>query len=232
MKNYAKFLKNRFILLIITIFSIFIFSGCEMQENNSETNSIEVNRTNFEISNNSISQSTVNSENSTNSEISNKTDTTSSTSNTNKVISKYSTKIYSKDKNRQNNLEITASALNGTVVKPNETFSFTQTIGPASKSKGYEKADIFDSNGNKIKGYGGGNCQISSTLYNAVLKAPSLKVVERHEHSNKVPYVAENKDAAVAYGSVDFKFKNENDYSIKILVQASKSYVVVTLVKI
>ena len=232
MKNYAKFLKNRFILLIITIFSIFIFSGCEMQENNSETNSIEVNRTNFEISNNSISQSTVNSENSTNSEISNKTDTTSSTSNTNKVISKYSTKIYSKDKNRQNNLEITASALNGTVVKPNETFSFTQTIGPASKSKGYEKADIFDSNGNKIKGYGGGNCQISSNLYNAVLKAPSLKVVERHEHSNKVPYVAENKDAAVAYGSVDFKFKNENDYSIKILVQASKSYVVVTLVKI
>lgn len=232
MKNYAKFFKNRFILLIITIFSIFIFSGCENQENNTETNSIEINRTNLEISNNLVSQNTVNSENNTNSEISNKTDTTSSTSNTNKVISKYSTKIYSKDKNRQNNLEITASALNGTVVKPNETFSFTQTIGPASKSKGYEKADIFDSNGNKIKGYGGGNCQISSTLYNAVLKAPSLKVVERHEHSNKVPYVAENKDAAVAYGSVDFKFKNENDYSIKILVQASKKYVVVTLVKI
>ena len=85
---------------------------------------------------------------------------------------------------------------------------------------------------NKIKGYGGGNCQVSSTLYNAVLKVPSLKVVERHEHSNKVPYVAENKDAAVAYGSVDFKFKNENDYPIKILVQASKKYVVVTLVKI
>ena len=232
MKNYAKFFKNRFILLIITIFSIFIFSGCENQENNTETNSIEINRTNLEISNNLVSQNTVNSENNTNSEISNKTDTTSSTSNTNKVISKYSTKIYSKDKNRQNNLEITANALNGTVVKPNETFSFTQTIGPASKSKGYEKADIFDSNGNKIKGYGGGNCQISSTLYNAVLKAPSLKVVERHEHSNKVPYVAENKDAAVAYGSVDFKFKNENDYSIKILVQASKKYVVVTLVKI
>lgn len=232
MKNYAKFFKNRFILLIITIISVFIFSGCEKQENNTETNSIEVNRTNFEIPNNLIVQNTVTSENNTTSEIPDKTNTNSSTSNTNKVISKYSTKIYSKDKNRQNNLEITANALNGTVVQPNETFSFTKTIGPASKSKGYEKADIFDSNGNKIKGYGGGNCQISSTLYNAVLKAPSLKVVERHEHSNKVPYVAENKDAAVAYGSVDFKFKNENDYSIKILVQASKKYVVVTLVKI
>lgn len=232
MKNYAKFFKNRFILLIITIISVFIFSGCEKQENNTETNSIEVNRTNFEISNNLIVQNTVTSENNTTSEIPDKANTNSSTSNTNKVISKYSTKIYSKDKNRQNNLEITANALNGTVVQPNETFSFTKTIGPASKSKGYEKADIFDSNGNKIKGYGGGNCQISSTLYNAVLKAPSLKVVERHEHSNKVPYVAENKDAAVAYGSVDFKFKNGNDYSIKILVQASKKYVVVTLVKI
>lgn len=232
MKNYAKFFKNRFILLIITIISVFIFSGCEKQENNTETNSIEVNRTNFEISNNLIVQNTVTSENNTTSETPDKANTNSSTSNTNKVISKYSTKIYSKDKNRQNNLEITANALNGTVVQPNETFSFTKTIGPASKSKGYEKADIFDSNGNKIKGYGGGNCQISSTLYNAVLKAPSLKVVERHEHSNKVPYVAENKDAAVAYGSVDFKFKNENDYSIKILVQASKKYVVVTLVKI
>ncbi len=232
MKNYAKFFKNRFILLIITIISVFIFSGCEKQENNTETNSIEVNRTNFEISNNLIVQNTVTSENNTTSEIPDKANTNSSTSNTNKVISKYSTKIYSKDKNRQNNLEITANALNGTVVQPNETFSFTKTIGPANKSKGYEKADIFDSNGNKIKGYGGGNCQISSTLYNAVLKAPSLKVVERHEHSNKVPYVAENKDAAVAYGSVDFKFKNENDYSIKILVQASKKYVVVTLVKI
>ena len=94
MKNYAKFFKNRFILLIITIFSIFIFSGCENQENNTETNSIEINRTNLEISNNLVSQNTVNSENNTNSEISNKTDTTSSTSNTNKVISKYSTKIY------------------------------------------------------------------------------------------------------------------------------------------
>lgn len=53
-------------------------------------------------------------------------------------------------------------------------------------------------NGNKKKGYGGGNCQVSSTLYNAVLAVPSLTVTERHPHSNHVPYVPEGKDAAVA----------------------------------
>ena len=68
----------------------------------------------------------------------------------------FSTKIYSSDPARQKNLEITSKALNGTIVKPNETFSFTTTVGPSTPSKGYEEADIFDSNGNKVKGYGGG----------------------------------------------------------------------------
>ena len=147
------------------------------------------------------------------------------------LLAQFSTRIYSTDSARQKNLEITSKTLNGTVVKPNETFSFTKTVGPSTPSKGYEEADIYDSNGNKIKGYGGGNCQISSTLYNAVQKVSSLKVVERHEHSNTVPYVKEGHDAAVAYGSVDFKFKNTNNFSIKILVETSKTYVVVKLMK-
>ena len=68
----------------------------------------------------------------------------------------------------------------------------------------------------KQKGFGGGNCQVSSTLYNAVLAVSSLKVTERHEHSNDVPYVKDGKDAAVAYGSYDFKFINNTGYDIKI----------------
>lgn len=70
-----------------------------------------------------------------------------------------------------------------------ETFSFCNTVGKATSEAGYQKADIFDSDGNVTKGYGGGNCQISSTLYNAVLALPSLSIVERHEHSKKVYYV-------------------------------------------
>lgn len=145
-------------------------------------------------------------------------------------LSTFSTKIYSNDSNRNKNMEITISTLNGTIVKNGETFSFCNTVGPATSSKGYLEADIYDHNGNKKKGYGGGNCQVSSTLYNAVLAVPSLTVVERHPHSNHVPYVAEGKDAAVAYGSYDFKFKNETGNDIKIQGAIANGTVTMTLI--
>lgn len=77
-----------------------------------------------------------------------------------------------------------------------------------------------------------GNCQISSTLYNAVLAVPSLVVTERHAHSGYVPYIAKGKDAAVAYGSYDLKFKNNAGYDIKILASTDGSNVTTTLLSI
>ena len=74
----------------------------------------------------------------------------------------------------------------------------------------------------KQKGFGGGNCQVSSTLYNAVLEVPSLEVTERHEHSNDVPY-------AVAYGSYDFKFVNNTGNDIKIKASTDNSNVTITI---
>ena len=231
-------MKKKIILFFLILFTTICFSGCSKEDDTkTEVNTIEVNRTSTDISNlnlNDISNNTINNNivstnqanntsNSSNSKVSNKSE---------ELLAQFSTRIYSTDSARQNNLEITSKKLNGTVVKPNETFSFTKTIGPSTTAKGYEEADIYDSNGNKIKGYGGGNCQVSSTLYNAVQKVSSLEVVERHEHSNTVPYVKEGHDAAVAYGSVDFKFKNTNNFSIKILVETSKKYVVVKLMKI
>ena len=140
-----------------------------------------------------------------------------------------STTLYSKDSERQHNIQLTCSSLNGTIVKNGETFSFCSTVGPATSEKGYQKADIFDNKGNKKKGYGGGNCQISSTLYNAVMAVPNLEVVERHPHSNKVPYVKKGKDAAVAYGSYDFKFKNNTGNDIRILAGVDSSCVTTSL---
>lgn len=122
-------------------------------------------------------------------------------------IASFSTKIYTKDSERQNNVSITCNSLNDTIVENGKTFSFCNTVGKATSSKGYQKADVFK-DGEKIKALGGGNCQVSTTLYNAVLKIPELKVTERHSHSNSVPYIQEGKDAAVAYGSYDFKFVN------------------------
>ena len=147
-------------------------------------------------------------------------------------ISSFSTKIVTKDSSRQKNIGLTCNKLNGTIVEPGATFSFCNTVGQATTAKGYEKADIFDANGKKKKGLGGGNCQISSTLYNAVLNVPSLKVTERHPHSNKVPYVQSGKDAAVAFGSYDFKFQNNSGYRIKILASTSGSDVTIKIISL
>lgn len=117
-----------------------------------------------------------------------------------KEIASYSTKIQNrKDKNRQGNITITCSALNNTIVKPNETFSFCNTVGPSTIDRGYKEANVIIQ-GTETKGLGGGNCQVSSTLYNAVLAVPNeLEVVERHPHSAPVPYIEEGKDAAISY---------------------------------
>ena len=148
------------------------------------------------------------------------------------LISSFSTKIYTKESERQNNISITCSKLNGTVVKNGGTFSFCNTIGPATSAKGYQEADIFDNDGNKKKGLGGGNCQVSTTLYNAVLKVSGLSVIERHEHSNKVPYIKAGKDAAVAYGSYDLKFRNNTGNDIRIEASATANNVSINLYKI
>ena len=144
-------------------------------------------------------------------------------------IATFSTKIYSKDSARQNNIKITCNTLNNTTVKNGSTFSFCNTVGKATSAKGYQEADVYDHNGNKTKGLGGGNCQVSSTLYNAVLAVSSLKVTERHEHSNDVPYVKDGKDAAVAYGSYDFKFVNNTGNDIKIKASTDGSSVTISI---
>lgn len=77
-----------------------------------------------------------------------------------------------------------------------------------------------------------GNCQISSTLYNAVLACPSLVVTERHAHSNSVPYIKKGKDAAVAYGSYDLKFRNDSGYDLKILSSTDNANVTTTLLSL
>ncbi|MCL2383533.1 MAG: VanW family protein [Oscillospiraceae bacterium] len=114
-------------------------------------------------------------------------------------LASYTTKILSQDPDRQKNIVLACGELNGKQVDANTVFSFTSTLGPATPEKGYEKATTFGGQGELIQDYGGGKCQLSSTLYNAVLQAHGLEVVERHEHSRDVDYVPEGRDAAVAY---------------------------------
>lgn len=146
-------------------------------------------------------------------------------------IAKFSTKIYSKDSERQNNITITCKAINTKEVAPGEIFSFCDTVGKATSDKGYQEADIYV-HGEKRQGLGGGNCQVSTTLYNAVLQVPQLEVIERHKHSGHVPYVTEDKDAAVSYGAYDFKFKNNTQDVIKIIMENSVDNITAKLIRI
>lgn len=146
-------------------------------------------------------------------------------------ISAFSTKIYNKDSERQNNITITCKAISGKEIQPNEVFSFCDTVGKSTSSKGYQEADIYV-DGEKKQGLGGGNCQVSTTLYNAVAKIPELEVVERHQHSGHVPYIKDGQDAAVAYGSYDFKFKNNTGSVIKIVMENTAENITAKIIKI
>ena len=146
-------------------------------------------------------------------------------------IANFSTMIYNKDQDRQNNITIACQTLSTKEIQPGETFSFCDTVGKATHAKGYEEADIYV-DGKKEQGLGGGNCQVSTTLYNAVLKVPGLEIIERHPHSGKVPYIEQGKDAAVAYGNYDFKFKNNTEDVIKIVMQNTPDAIIAKLIKI
>ena len=146
-------------------------------------------------------------------------------------IASFTTKIYTKESGRQNNITLACSTLNDTIVENESTFSFSNTVGKATTSKGYKKADVFR-NGDVIEALGGGLCQVSTTLYNAVLKVDGLTVTERHPHSNKVPYIKTGKDAAVSYGAQDFKFVNNTGNSIKIKAENTPNNVTIKLLKL
>lgn len=146
-------------------------------------------------------------------------------------IATATTKIYNKDEERQNNIGITCRTISSKEIQPGEIFSFCDTVGKSTTEKGYQEADIYV-DGKKEQGLGGGNCQVSTTLYNAVLKVPELEVVERHEHSGYVPYIEKGKDAAVSYGAYDFKFKNNTDDVIKIVMENTADNITATLIKI
>ena len=119
---------------------------------------------------------------------------------------------------RSTNLKIACEKINNQVVMPGETFSYNQTLGERTIAAGYKSAAIY-SNGEVVDGLGGGICQISTTLYDAVLFA-NLEIVERRNHQFITSYVGPGEDATVVYGMTDFRFKNTRQYPIKIVASA------------
>lgn len=112
------------------------------------------------------------------------------------------------------NLTLAANAVNNVVIKPGQEFSFNKIVGPRTPARGYKKAIIF-SGGSQVMGYGGGICQVSTTVYQGVKKA-GLQITERHYHSLPVSYAKAGNDATVSYGSKDFRFVNNTGSNIYI----------------
>lgn len=144
-----------------------------------------------------------------------------------KTLSKYTTIYDAGNYNRSHNVALAAKTLNGTILLPGETFSYNGKLGNTNAAKGYKQATAYVG-GKVVPSYGGGICQVSSTLYNAVLYA-NLEIVERYNHSYAVSYVPAGRDATVAYGGKDFKFKNNRTYPIKIVASAKNGIVSISI---
>ena len=133
-----------------------------------------------------------------------------------KQIASFTTRFHPADVNRTANIYVAAQALDGTILRPGELFSFNQRVGPRVEAAGYKEAPVII-NGELVPDIGGGVCQVSTTLYGAVLLA-GLKVDARTPHSIPVSYVPMGLDAAVVYDAVDFRFQNNT--SGHLLVRA------------
>ena len=160
------------------------------------------------------------------------TNTTSNeTQKTETKISSFSTPIVDDHKNRINNIKITCSRISGTIVKSNEEFSFCEVVGQPSSEDGYKEAHAFV-NGKLTNAIGGGNCQVSTTIYNAAKKIDGVEITERHEHDKPVGYIEMGKDATVAYDYLDLKFKNNNNFDLKLKAYIKDNKVCVDIYKV
>ncbi len=121
---------------------------------------------------------------------------------------------------RRYNIRLSASFLDRTLVLPGEEFSFNALASPYTRERGYQDAPIIDDTGRMSPGIGGGICQVSTTLYNAIVEA-GLKLTERHRHTLRIYYVTPGKDAAVAHDK-DLRFVNNRTTPVLVRVYADE----------
>ena len=143
------------------------------------------------------------------------------------VIGTFSTNYSSSSPNRKENIRLASDKINGRILNPGEVFSFNDIVGPRTAATGYKVAHVY-SGSKVVDGIGGGICQVSSTLYNAVVFA-DLEIVYRTNHSLPVSYVPLGRDATVSYGTIDFKFKNNKETPVKLEVLADGNNLTVNI---
>ena len=217
------------IISIIVLISIGFFIFKTPQNSNNYSSNYTAEKTSTFNESESKDDSSYN--NISNNEISTSSDKSSDKNDT-ETIAKFSTKLPNDTRERYSNIKLACKTLDGTIVKSGDTFSLWNTLGCPTKEKGYRKAKAFTSDGDIKQSYGGGICQVSTTIYNALLKIDEIKITERHEHSRDVVYIKDGKDAAVSYKSADLKFKNNADYDIKLKASVKNNKVIIKIEKL
>jgi len=143
------------------------------------------------------------------------------------LIATYTTRYDASNYNRSTNLTIAANKINGTILMPDEIFSYNKIVGARTIQAGYKSASAY-AGGKVVQDIGGGICQISSTVYNTALLA-NLEIVDRSNHQFQSSYVPVSRDATVSWGGLDFKFKNSRKYPIKIVASAKNGVAKVSM---
>lgn len=138
-------------------------------------------------------------------------------------LGEFSTKFNAADIDRSTNIKVATNSTNSVLIRPGEVYSVNETLGPRLAKYGYKDAKVIINN-ELVPGIGGGVCQVSSTLYNAVLLS-NLKIIERKNHSLTLAYVGLGRDATISGDYIDFKFMNNTNYPIYIYGEVKGSYV-------
>lgn len=133
----------------------------------------------------------------------------------NTVLASFTTEYDPNNESRTHNIQLASDKINGTLIKPGATFSFNDVVGERTAEAGYDDAPVMI-DGKLVPGIGGGICQVSSTIFNTALLS-GMNIVERTPHFEPVGYIQAGRDATVAWGYLDFKFKNPYQQSVYIL---------------
>nr|WP_255723421.1 VanW family protein [Sporosarcina sp. ACRSL] len=143
------------------------------------------------------------------------------------TIATYTTYFNPSDTNRNKNIELSAKAINNVIIGSGDHFSFNTVVGPRDEANGYQPAPEII-NKKLVMGIGGGICQTSSTLFNAIDQLP-VKYIERHHHSIDIGYVPKGRDATVSYGALDFRFQNTTDAPLLVKAIYGKNFLTVEI---
>ena len=133
---------------------------------------------------------------------------------------------------RMKNIQVACEKLSAMVFQPGDSLDFNKQIGPYTAANGYEKATVLVSGGSS-QNYGGGTCQVSSTLYNVVLQLTGITVTERHPHGPAgASYLPHGVDAAVGNKTLNFKFRNDYDFPVRIDASAQDGALYIALYRV